>query len=126
MPEAAKEPVEIAQTYASVKNHTPKDADNRKVITTIQYKFDGKVVTIEAPELDIPTYVESFKELASNGCIITEMHHERLSLEDIFLKLTEGEVKGSESEADAEDEYTPVFTDEQEEEPEDEAEEEEI
>ena len=69
---------------------------------------------------------EIFKELASNGCIITEMHHERLSLEDIFLKLTEGEVKGSESEADAEDEYTPVFTDEQEEEPEDEAEEEEI
>ena len=69
---------------------------------------------------------EIFKELASNGCIITEMHHERLSLEDIFLKLTEGEVKGSESEEDAEDEYTPVFTDEQEEEPEDETEEEEI
>ena len=69
---------------------------------------------------------EIFKELASNGCIITEMHHERLSLEDIFLRLTEGEVKEEALDDENEESYTPLFTDEQEEEPNDAAEEEEI
>ena len=67
---------------------------------------------------------EIFKGLASSGCVITEMHHERLSLEDIFLRLTEGEVKEEASADESEDGYTPLFTEEQEEEN-DEAEEEE-
>lgn len=54
-----------------------------------------------------------FKELSKNGCIITEMHHERLSLEDIFLRLTEG-TPTEEASADTADDYVPLFTADQE------------
>ena len=58
-----------------------------------------------------------FAEFVQKGCIITELHHERLSLEDIFLGLTETAENAEESESSKDDttsdeEYTPQFASE--------------
>lgn len=51
-----------------------------------------------------------FLAFAEKGAIITEMHHKRLTLEDIFLKLTEENAAEDLGKDEADDgDYTPVF-----------------
>ena len=55
-----------------------------------------------------------FFAFADKKIAIVDMSHERMTLEDIFLKLTEADARSEEKLDEAEgDEYTPLFTEDE-------------
>ncbi len=51
--------------YYVISYVAPKDADNREIRNTVEYIINGQKTTVELDAVNIPDYVETFKDLAA-------------------------------------------------------------